>query len=101
MIIEFGKRLKKLRLEKNLTQEQLAQRIGLTASVVSAYEIGLRYPAYDTLICLASIFGVTTDYLLCVNNIHTIDTSRLSESNLKLVSNLIDALSEKDDKVKK
>lgn len=94
-MVDFGVRLKKLRTNKKLTQEQLAERIGLTKSVISAYECSLRYPSYDILIALARTFGVTTDYLLCVNDKQMIDVSKLSDKNLQIVTNLIDALSEK------
>ncbi|MFR3008340.1 MAG: helix-turn-helix domain-containing protein, partial [Pseudoruminococcus massiliensis] len=44
--MDFGNRLKTLRIKKKLTQQQLADLLGLTKSVISAYENGLRYPAY-------------------------------------------------------
>lgn len=47
-----------------LTQVQLAQKLGLTKSVISAYETGRRLPSYDILIHIARIYNVSTDYLL-------------------------------------
>jgi transcriptional regulator with XRE-family HTH domain len=94
-MVDFGIRLKKLRTDKHLTQQQLSERIRLTKSVISAYECSLRYPSYDTLISLAHIFGVTTDYLLCASDRKMIDVSRLSDKNLQIITNLIDALAEK------
>lgn len=64
-LVNFGNRLKTLRIKK-LTQQQLADLLGLTKSVISAYENGLRYPAYDVLIKIARIFKVSTDFLLGV-----------------------------------
>ena len=49
-MIEFGNTLKALRIQNNMTQAQLAQQLGLTKSVISAYETGLRMPSYDVLI---------------------------------------------------
>ena len=63
-MINFGNKLKLLRLQDNMTQEQLAQKLNLTKSVISAYETGLRLPSYDVLIRIAKIFNVSTDYLL-------------------------------------
>ena len=60
--MNFGNRLKTLRIKKKLTQQQLADLLGLTKSVISAYENGLRYPAYDVLIKIARIFKVSTDF---------------------------------------
>lgn len=62
-IVDFEKKLKTLQLGKNLTQKQLAKRIGMTKSVVGAYEASMRYPSYEVLIKLASIFSVSTDFL--------------------------------------
>ena len=96
VIVDFGKRLKTLRLSKNLTQEQLSKRIGMTKSVVSAYESSMRYPSYNVLIRLASIFSVSTDFLLGVTQKQAVDISDLSESNKTLVINFIEALREKN-----
>lgn len=60
----IGYRLKKLRIERGMTQTQLAQRIGVTKSTISGYELELRKPTYDILRKIAQLFGVTTDYLV-------------------------------------
>ena len=65
-MVDFGNRLKILRLRENMSQAQLAQKLDLTKSVISAYETGIRLPSYDVLIHIAKIFNVTTDYLLGV-----------------------------------
>ena len=57
----MGEKLKSLRIEKNLTQKQVADRIGLAISAVSSYESGTRYPSYDVLVKLARIFPGSTD----------------------------------------
>lgn len=59
-----GKRLKKLRLERKLTQEELGKIIHVSKVSISGYENGNRTPDTDTLQKLADFFGVTTDYLL-------------------------------------
>ena len=63
-MVDFGNVLKTLRLRENMTQAQLAQKLGLTKSVISAYETGLRLPSYDILIHIAKIYNLSTDYLL-------------------------------------
>ena len=77
------------------TQEELASRLGLTKSVVSAYETGLRYPSYDILIRIASIFKVSTDHLLGVEKARSLDISGLSPENELLVRQLVAALSDR------
>ena len=91
-LVNFGSRLKTLRIKKKLTQQQLADLLGLTKSVISAYENGLRYPAYDVLIKIARIFKVSTDYLLGVEIKREIDTSGLTDEQIEALIVLIDAI---------
>lgn len=90
--MNFGKRLKTLRIKKKLTQQQLADLLGLTKSVISAYENGLRYPAYDVLIKIARIFKVSTDFLLGVEIKREIDTSGLTDEQVEALIVLIDTI---------
>lgn len=61
----FGDRLKKLRIEKELTQDNLAQKFSLNKSSISRYEKNLQMPEVQTLIYFADFFHVSVDYLLC------------------------------------
>ncbi|AMQ19634.1 helix-turn-helix domain-containing protein [Geobacillus sp. JS12] len=60
----LGDRLRKLRQEKKLTQEELGKKINVTKVSISGYENGNRTPDTETLQKLADFFNVTTDYLL-------------------------------------
>ena len=60
----LAKRLKELREEKNYTQQEMAEKIGLKRTAYGAYERGVNTPDAQTLLKLAEIFDVTTDYLL-------------------------------------
>lgn len=91
----MGEKLKSLRLEKNLTQKQLANRIGLAISAVSSYESGSRYPSYEVLIQLARIFHVSTDYLLGITDKRNLDVTGLDDCEIELVSQLVDKLRNK------
>ena len=88
-MVDFGNVLKTLRLRENMTQEQLAQKLGLTKSVISAYETGLRFPSYDVLIHIARIYNVSTDYLLGLEHKQEIDLSGLSQEETDALLNLI------------
>ena len=57
-------RLKELRLERQLTQKQLAQKLGITQQTVGYYEQGINQPSHDMLIQMADFFECSTDYLL-------------------------------------
>lgn len=82
---DFGEIFKSLRKQSGLTQSELGRRVGLSKAVVSKYENGMGYPTFDTLIRIAKYFGVTTDYLLGVENGSTLDVSGLTESQLEAV----------------
>lgn len=88
-ICDFGLILKRLRKSHNLTQQELGSSVGLSKAVVSKYENGLGYPTFDTLIRIAEYFGVTTDYMLGVDNGKTIDVSELNESQIEAIQRII------------
>lgn len=99
-MVNMGEKLKSLRIEKNLTQKQVADRIGLAISAVSSYESGTRYPSYDVLVKLARIFHVSTDYLLGITNTRNIDVTGLRDNEIELVSQLVDMLRNKNNSVR-
>ena len=63
----IGKNIKKLRKEKNLTQEQLAERLHVTRQAVSNWENGKTQPDIETLSVLAEVFEVTVEDLIYGN----------------------------------
>lgn len=93
--MNIEEKLKSLRIEKKLTQKQIAERIGLAISAVSSYESGSRYPSYDVLVKLAHIFHVSTDYLLGITNKRNIDVTGLNDNEIELVLQLVEMLREK------
>jgi len=91
-MVDFGNRLKTLRIKKEMTQAQLSERLGLTKSVISAYETGLRLPSYDVLIQIARTFNVSTDYLLGMEQKREVDFSGLSQEEIDALLKLINAM---------
>ena len=67
----FSERLKELRLENRLTQEELAEKFYLNKSSISRYERGQQVPELELLKKIADYFGVGTDFLLGKSNIRT------------------------------
>lgn len=60
----FNKNLQKLRIKRGLSQQDLANAIGVTRSSVANYESGNRRPSFENLIKLADYFNVTCDELI-------------------------------------
>ena len=56
-------RLKSIRVEKNLTQKQVANALGLSTIAIQNYENNRRKPTYDILVALADYFDVSMDYI--------------------------------------
>ncbi|MCP1226100.1 helix-turn-helix domain-containing protein [Sebaldella sp. S0638] len=93
----FGKRLKELRKQKGITQEQLASELKLGVSTVGMYELNAREPNFETLEAIADIFNVDMDWLLCRSdiknkyqmlkteskNLYEIDTSMLTPEEIE------------------
>ena len=80
--VEFGAILKAARKEKGISQSQLGAMIGVSKAVISKYENAQSYPGYDTLIKLANVFRVSTDYLLGVEKKKTIGIEGLTNKQI-------------------
>lgn len=65
----IGDIIKRLRKERNLTQEQLAEQLNISSAAVSKWENNIGMPDISNIVPLANLFGVTTDELFGVNGI--------------------------------
>ncbi|MED3887956.1 helix-turn-helix transcriptional regulator [Priestia megaterium] len=63
----LGDRIRSLREKRELTQKQLADKLGIPNQNVSNYERGFRQPDYDTLQNISNFFDVSIDYLITGN----------------------------------
>jgi len=61
--MEFNQRLAQLRKEHNLSQSELAKKIGIHANVVGRYERGEAKPSIEQVLKIADVFDVSMDYL--------------------------------------
>ena len=69
----FAKRLKSLRIEKDITQNELAKVLNVSRSTLGKWENGTSTPNYSTLSTIASFFNVSIDYLLGQSNSKVIE----------------------------
>lgn len=65
-LVESGKRIRKLRKQNGLTQEQLADLLGVALNTISRIEVGSRGISIDLAIELAVHFDTTLDYIFMV-----------------------------------
>ena len=67
--MNFSEKLLTLRKAKNLTQEQLAEKLDVSRQSISKWESGQATPETEKIVALSIIFDVTTDYLLKTSEI--------------------------------
>lgn len=84
----FGKRLKKLRLERQMTQQELGDILFITKVSISGYESGNRFPSIDRVCDLADYFNVTTDYLLGRDLLEENKKINLSNDDIEFLTKL-------------
>lgn len=65
---KFAERLKELRMENDLSQNELAKRLNISVACVNRWENGLRVPNIDSIISLCEYFGCSADYLIGLEN---------------------------------
>ena len=95
---DFSEIIKELRQSKGLTQTQLAERLGVKKSIISAYETDSRPPSLDMLIKYAREFRVSTDYLLDMEAAKRINVDKLSETQISILNTLINEFVENNKK---
>lgn len=76
----FAERLKELRKDKNMTQVQLAEALGVSKGTVAMWEIGKREPNFETLNRLSDIFDKRIDYIL--GNSNDASSPRFTEEDI-------------------
>lgn len=93
-MVDFGNILKELRLAAGLSQRSLAEKLGITKSMISYYELQERSPSPEMLIKFSRFFHVTADYLLGIDSgtAKTLDVSDLDNEEIRLLVHTINVL---------
>lgn len=99
MLVELGDRLRQLRQDKRLNQDQAAKLVGVEQSTISAYECDLRQPSYVVLVRLAEIYHVSTDYLLGRSDKRYVDVSGLTSAEAAIISELVAGMAQKNSRL--
>lgn len=98
MIKDLPNKLKKLRMQYNLSQKEVAAKLNISPSIVSGYETGERSPSTENLLALSYLYKCSTDYLLGRTSEEpefTLDTSDLTNEQLQVLQTLIHVMKKK------
>lgn len=89
-----AERIKALREARGWTQAELARRMNITRNGVNSWEQGLSMPSPACLVDLSKVFSVSTDYLLGVERLETVNVTGLDEKDVAMLAQLADRLRE-------
>lgn len=98
MIRGLDKRLQIARINSNLSRKQVAELINVSESLIGLYENGSRQPSLSSLVKLASIYKVSTDYLLgCeISDKNQISVSGLTDKQINALNMTIQCFRNRD-----
>ena len=78
-----------------ISQAELARRLGVSRSSVNAWEMGLSVPTTQFVVEMAKIFSVSTDYLLGVETGEMVSLRGLSRERVEIILKLVDGFNHK------
>ena len=88
-------KIKTLREKRGITQAELAKELGITRAGVNAWEMGISVPSTQYIVELATFFGVSSDYLLGLNQTATVSVDGLSNREIASIVDIIECLKNK------
>ena len=90
----LGQRIGQLRTAHGWNQVELAKRLGVAKQTISNWENGNIQPSIDMLIKICETFSVSSDYLLGLSEIKTLDVSGLSSEQILHIQNVVNDIKE-------
>lgn len=96
---DFSVKIKALRKSKGYSQQALADKLGVTKSLISGYEQDLRLPSLDMLVKISREFGVSSDYLLSLDRQKTINVEALTDRQIAIISDMVNEFAELNGKL--
>ena len=94
----IAEKIKKLREARGWSQAELARRLSVTRNGVNSWEQGLSMPSPACLVDLAKVFSVSTDYLLGIESLDSVNVTGLSAKEVALLTEMADMLRGKTEK---
>lgn len=91
----IAEKIKLLRESKNMTQTDIAKKLGITRSSVNAWEMGISIPSTQYIVELALLFNISSDYILGIPKNSSINIEGLSEKEVSVIAGMIECLKDK------
>lgn len=91
-IYDFGLRLKELRESKQLSQQEVAERLSVGRSTISGYERNTITPSVEQLVRMAVLYNTSLDYMMGIDNRTCLFLDDLDESQQQAVIDIVDRL---------
>ncbi len=95
-LFSLGDKIRLLREKSGLTQAALARELGISRSGVNAWEMGLSVPQVQYIVALAKLFGVSSDYILGIEETSSVSISGLTQKQTSAVIELINCFRSAD-----
>lgn len=89
-LFSLADKIKTLREQLNMTQSELARKMGLTRSSINGWEMGLSVPSTQYIVELSKLFHVSADYLLGIDSQASIRINDLTEKEVAVLSDIIE-----------
>ncbi len=99
MVYGLPEMIKSLRKKFGLSQKALAEKIGVSASIISGYETGERTPSVESLLAMSKLFNCSTDVMLGRSGSqqsNTLSVEGLTKRQLEALERLIEVLNDKE-----
>lgn len=96
-IYGLGERLRHLRENNNLTQREVAERIGVNKNTIGKYESDTANPSLQTIIKFALMYNVSIDYLVGIGKESYLYLNEFSENQRKFILDTLNGLKENFD----
>jgi transcriptional regulator with XRE-family HTH domain len=88
-MFDFGLRIRELREQHKMSQEQLGRKVERSKSVISSYENNIKVPPLDVLTQIAVVFNVSLDYLVGIDKNEMISIDGLTEQQKQVLQTIV------------
>lgn len=87
-MVTLGERIKSIRTKKNISQKELAEALNVNRSAISLYETNRKSPSRENTYKIATVLGVSIDYLLGMQTDLSLETEKINSETAHLMKRL-------------